>query len=68
MSNEVMTVDRRAMLAKIDVLMQQTEVLIVELTETYEEGKFGASHPRTVFTSMRRKFVQLRRDFLRAKL
>ncbi len=68
MNNEVMTVDRRAMLAKIDVLMQQTEVLIVELTETYEEGKFGSSHPRTVFTSMRRKFVQLRRDFLRAKL
>jgi len=68
MSNEVMTVDRRAMLAKIDVLLHQTEVLIVELTETYEEGKFDSSHPRTVFTSMRRKFVQLRRDFLRAKL
>ncbi len=67
MNNEEMSA-RRDMLAQIDVLMQKTEVLIVELTHTYGEGKFGASHPRSVFNSMRKKFVHLRRGFLSAKL
>lgn len=62
---------RRAKLAEIEILMQQAEVCVKELADSYSEehdGKFSSIHPRVGFQMMSKKLVELRRGFLRAKI
>lgn len=66
-----LNVYRREKLAEIECLMQEAQVKVTELLNSYSEetdGKYSAVHPAVGFRVMRKKLVELRRGFLGAKL
>lgn len=62
---------RTALRDEAAALLEQTEALLAELTDSYTEeqdGKFSACHPKNGFESVKSQLAKIRKSLARAKV